>query len=251
MLRVALILAVLAAIGSLVVSFLVTEPTVKDLRTNLASTTQSLEETRGTLSKTEGELKKSKGELEAKSKELDSTKVQLEEATVAAANNKKRADQLDANLAKTTKERNEAQAEVAQWQALGIKPDQVIQLRADLKKTTEAKVALEDEKTIFLKRIGRLENRLAKYEAPDEKVKMPDGLKGNILAVGPLQDFVLLDIGENQGVKERGEFLVRRGTKLIGKVSVVSVDSNRSIANVIPAWRQGDVRIAENDQVLY
>ena len=54
-----------------------------------------------------------------------------------------------------------------------------------------------------------------------------------------------------RSVKERGEFLVRRGSKLIGKVSVVSVDSNRSIANVIPAWRQGDVRIAENDQVLY
>ncbi len=251
MLRVALILAVLAAIGSLVVSFLVTEPTVKDLRTNLASTTQSLEETRGTLTKTEGDLKKTKTELESKSKELDTTKVQLDEASVAAANNKKRADQLDANLAKTTKERNEAQAELAQWQALGVKPDQVVQLRADLKKTSEAKLALEDEKVIFLKRIGRLENRLAKYEAPDEKVKMPDGLKGNILAVGPLQDFVLLDIGENQGVKERGEFLVRRGSKLIGKVAVVSVEANRAIANVIPAWRQGDVRIAENDQVLY
>jgi len=251
MLRVALILAVLAAIGSLVVSFVFTEPTVKDLRTNLATTTQNLQETQTALDKTKSDLKKTSSDLEARSKELDTTKTQLEEATVAASNNKKRADQLDSNLAKTTKERNEAQAELAQWQALGVKPDQVIQIRADLKKTAEAKVALEDEKAIFLKRIGRLENRLAKYEAPDEKVKMPDGLKGSVLAVGPLQDFVLLDIGENQGVKERGEFLIRRGNKLIGKAAVVSVEANRAIANILPAWKQGDVRVAENDQVLY
>jgi len=251
MLRVALILAVLAAIGSLVVSFLVTEPTVKTLRSDLATTQQSLSDTQKTLETAKTDLKKTSAELESKAKALETTKTELEEATAAAANNKKRAEQLDASLAKTTKEKNEAQAELAQWQALGVKPDQVVQMRTDLRKTTEEKDALTEEKNIFLKRITRLENRLSKYEAPDEKVKMPDGLKGNIIAVGPKQDFVLLDIGENQGVKERGEFLIRRGSRLIGKASVVSVEANRAIANIIPAWRQADTIVAEKDQVLY
>jgi hypothetical protein len=29
------------------------------------------------------------------------------------------------------------------------------------------------------------------------------------------------------------------------------VDSNRSIANLLPEWRQGEVAIAEGDKVLY
>ena len=63
--------------------------------------------------------------------------------------------------------------------------------------------------------------------------------------------FVLLDFGENQGALERGELIVRRGDKLVGKVSIVKVQSNRCIANILPQWKQGDVAIAEGDQVLY
>lgn len=251
MLRIALIIALLAAIGSLALTFLHTKPTVETLRGDLASTKTTLEETSGKLAQTSADLKKTAGELETRSKDLESTKTQLEETSTAAANNKRRADQLDATLAKTTKEKNDAQAELAQWQALGVKPDQVVQIRADLRKTLDEKNALAEEKTLFLKNIGFLKNRLAKYETPDQKVELPSGLKGSVIAVGPLQDFVLLDFGENQGALERGELMVRRGDKLVGKVSIVKVQSNRCIANILPQWKQGDVAIAEGDQVLY
>jgi cell shape-determining protein MreC len=251
MLRIALIIALLAAIGSLALSFLHTEPTVSTLRADLATTKGTLVETTGKLTQTTADLKKTAGELETRSKDLESTKTQLEEASTAAANNKRRADQLDATLAKTKKEKEEAQAQLAQWDALGVKPDQVVQMRSDLRKTTDEKNALADEKNVFLKNIVFLKNRLAKYETPDQKVELPAGLKGSVIAVGPLQDFVLLDFGENQGALERGELMVRRGDKLVGKVSIVKVQSNRCIANIIPQWKQGNVAIAEGDQVLY
>jgi len=251
MLRIALILALLAAIGSLTLSFLVTQPTVTDLRTNLASTTQQLGETQATLETTKSELKKTSTELASKSSDLELTRAQLEEVSATAATTKRRADSLEANLTKTTREKNEAQAELAQWQALGIKPDQVTEIRTELKKTIEEKDALSDEKVLFLRNISQLKARLLKYEEPDTKVALPSGLKGNVLAVGPLQDFVLLDIGANNGVLERGEMMVRRGDKLVGKVSIVSVEPTRSIANILPDWRQGDVAVAEGDKVLY
>jgi len=56
-----------------------------------------------------------------------------------------------------------------------------------------------------------------------------------------------LNIGEDQGVKEEGELLVSRGGKLVAKVIVRSMDKNRSIANVIPGWKLGDV--IEGDEV--
>lgn len=251
MLRIALIIALLAAIGSLALTFLHTKPVVEELRTDLTTTKATLEDTSSKLTSTTADLKKTASELETRSKDLESTKTQLEEAATAAANNKKRADSLDAQLAKTTKEKNDAQATLAQWDALGMKPGQVIEIRAQLKETVEARNALAEEKNIFLKRITSLTNRLAKYEAPDQKVILPAGLKGRILEVGPQQDFVLLDFGDNKGALERGELLVRRGDKLVGKVSIVKVQANTSIANVIPTWKQGDVAIAKDDEVLY
>lgn len=251
MLRIALIIALLAAIGSLALTFLHTKPTVETLRADLTSTTADRDDKNTKLTAATADLKKTQGDLESRSKELETTKTQLEEASSAAAANKKRADGLDANLAKTTKERNEAQQELAQWQALNIKPDQIREMRVELKKTADEKNALAEEKVIFLKTISRLENDLAVFVTPDQKVKLPAGLKGSIVAVGPQQDFVLLDIGENQGALKRGELMIRRGDKLIGKVSIVEVKPNTCIANILPQWKQGDVAIAEGDKVLY
>lgn len=251
MLRIALIIALLAAIGSLTVTFLHTKPTVETLRTDLASTKSTLETTTSELNTANSNLKKTAAELETRSKDLESTKTQLEEAATAAANNKKRADKLESDLAKTTKEKNDAQAELAQWQALDVKPSQVVQLRADLKKVTELRDVLKDEGLLKDKRITFLTNRLAKYEAPEQKVILPAGLKGRVLEVGPQQDYVLLNVGENQGVLERGELLVRRGDKLVGKVAIVKVQPNTCIANILPGWKQGDVAVAKDDEVLY
>lgn len=251
MLRIALIIALLAAIGSLALTFLHTKPTVETLRADLVSTTADRDDKNNKLQTATADLGKTKTELESRTKELETTKTQLEEASTAAASNKKRADTLDANLAKTTKERNEAQQELAQWQALNIKPDQIREMRVELKKTADEKNALAEEKVIFLKTITRLENDLAIFVTPEKKVKLPAGLKGNVVAVGPQQDFVLLDFGEDKGALKRGELMVRRGDKLIGKVSIVEVKANSCIANILPQWKQGDVAIAEGDKVLY
>ena len=45
--------------------------------------------------------------------------------------------------------------------------------------------------------------------------------------------------------------MVRKGDKLIGKARIVSVDKNRSIANLLPEWKQGDVAVAAGDKILY
>lgn len=251
MLRIALILALLAAIGSLALSFTVTKPKVDELQANLDSTKTTLQTTEDNLKKTGKELETTKKTLNERSQELDTTKTALETATTEAANLKKRADKLDSDLAKTTREKNDAQNELAQWQALGVKPDQVTQIRADLKKTTDERNALADEKTIFLRNIARLQNELDRYVEPSKKVKLPDGLKGTVIEVDPQGAFVLLDIGEANGVLARGELLVRRGDKLIGKVRIVKVDANRSIGNLLPEWKQGDVAVAKGDAVLY
>lgn len=251
MLRLALILALLASIGGLAVSLLVTKPKVEQLTADLASTQDTLSQTEQQLAETQRKEKAATAAAEQAQLQLTETTAALETTTAEATRQKTRADKLDLDLNKAVSERNQAQAELAQWEALGVQPAQVSQLRADLREVTEERDALEDEKQVFLRSISQLNNRLLKYEAPDQKVKLPDGLRGNVLAVSPEQDFVLLDIGANQGVLERGELMVRRGDQLVGKVRVVTVEPNRSFANILGDWQPANVNVATGDAVLY
>jgi cell shape-determining protein MreC len=98
--------------------------------------------------------------------------------------------------------------------------------------------------------LTRVQNELDRYTGAVEKpVQLPPGTKGNVVAVDPKYDFVILDIGEEQGVLPRAKMMINRDGKLIGKVQITSVQPNRSIANVLPEWKQDEVM--EGDQVLF
>ena len=57
----------------------------------------------------------------------------------------------------------------------------------------------------------------------------------------------MLNIGDEQGVKQDGELLVSRDGKLVAKVVVRTVEKGRSIANIVPGWKLGEV--IEGDEV--
>jgi cell shape-determining protein MreC len=78
---------------------------------------------------------------------------------------------------------------------------------------------------------------------------LPAGTKGEIVAVDPKFDFVVLNIGANQGVLPNAKLLVNRNGKLIAKVKITSVEPTRSIANVLSDWKQDE--LSEGDQVFY
>jgi cell shape-determining protein MreC len=59
--------------------------------------------------------------------------------------------------------------------------------------------------------------------------------------VDPKWQFVVLDVGEDQGIIKDGELLVSRDGKLVAKVVVRSVEKGRSIANLMPGWTFGEV----------
>ena len=78
-------------------------------------------------------------------------------------------------------------------------------------------------------------------------VKLPADLKGKVVVVDPKWDFVVLNIGDDQGVLQDGEMLVSREGKLVAKVIVRTVEKDRCIANVVPGWKLGEM--IEGDKV--
>jgi len=251
MLRLALILALLVAIGGLAVGHFVAKPKVDELKSNLDTTTQNLQQTTEAKNVAETEARNQKMLAEKVSRELTDTKGLLEAAATDAQQQRGRAERLQTELTSVTRQRNEAQETIAAWNVLGLQPGQVAQLQTDLKKVTEERDNYANQEPIFIRNIEQLKTRLARYEGGDEKpVEMP-GLKGKIVAVDPQWDFVILDVGETQGAKERGVVMVRRGDKLIGKARIVTVEPSRSVANLLPGWKQGDIGVEVGDVVLY
>ena len=101
------------------------------------------------------------------------------------------------------------------------------------------------ENGILLSQIEKQSVELSRYTGKSAKITLPRSLNGKITAVDAQFDFVVLDIGENQGAREHGELLVSRGEKLIGKLRILDVKKDHSIANILPDWKQEEVQTGD------
>ena len=247
LLRISLIVAILAGIGAGVVSYLEVSDKIPAL------TKQRDDERTAKVSeitahgKTKTELKKTQGELTQTQTELAETKTDRDKQIARAEAQNKRADTLADKLTKTTAERDEAQNGLASYKATDLTPEQIVKLSKNLKDARFEIEVVNGEKVVLLRTIAKLTNELAKFTLDTPYVKLRADLKGKILVVDPKWDFVVLNIGQDQGVLENGELLVSREGKLVAKVIVRSVEKNRCIANVVPGWKLGEV--IEGDEV--
>lgn len=193
------------------------------------ATKQVLTQTKETLTKTE--------------EELNGTKQQLTTANDALAKTK-------SDLAKAIEDRKAAMAELAKWESTGLKPEGIKPLLDNLKKSEDTIAVLEEEKKILNRTVAELDNRIQILVGPEDYiVKLPPGSKGNIIAVDPKWNFVVLDLGSDKGMLEGGVLMVHRNSKLVGKVRIKEVLPNRSVAHLMAGWKLGDIE--EGDQVLY
>jgi DNA repair exonuclease SbcCD ATPase subunit len=197
----------------------------------------------------EAKLKKTAADLATTQKELAKTKTALDASVAKAEELGKQNSDLAAELDKTRADRDTAQQKLEQWNLIGLEPGQIKAIIAELDKTKKARDAVVDENKLLLKSRNELQARWDKFFGADGPVILPAGLHGKILAVDPKYDFVVLDIGDEQGAKERGELMVNRGGRLIGKVQISRVEKDRCVANILPDWKNGEVM--EGDEVLY
>lgn len=94
------------------------------------------------------------------------------------------------------------------------------------------------------------ENRdlLAQLGYGDSK-QLPRGLTGRVLLVNKDWNFVVINLGSDQGLVSGAEMLMHRGDKLLGRVTISEVERNLAVANLDPASLQG--RVKEGDYVVY
>jgi hypothetical protein len=248
LIRISLIVAIIAGLAVGGLNFIKVKEKIVTLQTNLAEQTARADKAESDLASTRTELKNTSDKLKQTETTLAATTEEKEKFQAEADRQTKRADRLDADLAKTRQERDTARDELASYTGTGYTPQQILAFGKDIKNLQATLAGTESENKVLGQKIKRLQNELDRYVSPEKPIVLPAGLRGKILVADPKWNFVVLNVGEEQGLLPYGELLVNRNGKLVAKIVVQSVQKDRSIANVMPGWQLGD--LLEGDQVI-
>jgi myosin heavy subunit len=249
------ILSIVLTATSAVLGFL-NQDKLKETRKSLVETQIAVNQAKNQLAKTEGDLKTA-----------------LKNTDTAVAEK----DQVASKLSGTVSELEKAKGQVT---TLGTEKTsleaQVTQLTADLQAKTQElqskgtagssarpepssdqEAQLAEQQTLITKLQSELDSSrsqlsvLTKEKQDRLHQRMRNGLEGRVLAVNPAWNFVVLSLGDKNGVVSNAELLVKRGTQLIGKVRVTSVEPSTSIADIVANSVPQGASIAPGDNVIY
>lgn len=78
-----------------------------------------------------------------------------------------------------------------------------------------------------------------------------NSLSARVVAVNKDWGFVVVDAGQARGVTQSSKLLVVRGTQTVGKLSIVTVQDGRTIANILPDTLAQGMEIAPGDRVIF
>jgi hypothetical protein len=240
MLRISLMLAVAAAVAVVAIIHFQLRPQIQKLTTERDQFKALSDQRLARLMKAESHARQLAQELTTTQKQAEAA--QVENGKLADANRRLRTE-FEAAAAKL----HTAKQELARWNATGVTPDRVAFLAGENKALTAKATQLEKENKKILADYAHLKRTL---DAPidDEITPNLPPMKGSVLIVDHKWSFIVLDMGEKDGLRKNGVFMISRAGKLIAKVKVSRVESERSIADILPGWKMSEVK--EGDQVI-
>lgn len=196
-----------------------------------------------------GDIAKVQGDLEIESEKVKAQKLkiaQLDNDSKLAQdkldeNNKKLAD-LRIRLDKLPKD---------------MKPETMVEQINGMKKATaeyQAEVEMkrkevEAEETKMVDARRALDEVVRKIE--DRKKSFDrNSLNARIVAVNADWGFVVVNAGKSVGITDATKLLVTRGGQTVGKLNIVSIQGERTVANIVPETLTAGMSISPGDQVI-
>ncbi len=233
-------------------------------KTKLDAARESLTSGEAKITQTQQALASTKKELAEANTNLTTAKAERDQATSQVASLQSDVEKAKADVTSLTTQKTAAESQVAQLQA----DNQAKQKELDDLKTASTtaqptgpspeQVAKEKEQETLITQLQqKVENQtaeLSKYRQADEDRKqglMRPGTEGQVLAVNPAWNFVVLSLGDKNGVVNNAELLVKRGRQLIGKVRVTSVEPSTSVADIVSNSVPQGIVINPGDRVIY
>jgi len=94
-------------------------------------------------------------------------------------------------------------------------------------------------------------NRILGANGTPEEVLELGATKGNVGAVNTEWGFVVVNMGSNQGVTVDSKLLVKRGLQMIGKVNIIQINPNQTVADINPNDLIPGQQILPGDTVVF
>jgi len=216
-----------------------------------------------TVSQTKAQLTKAQGDLKTASQNLASTVTEKDQLTSRLSGVQTDLEKTKAQMAQLTNDRTSLEAQISQLTAdLQAKAQELEQKTTPgaanpAESGTDQQAQLAEQQTLISKLQGDLDSarfQLATLQKEKEdrmQQKMRNGLSGRVLAVNPAWNFVVLSLGDKNGVVNNAELLVKRGSQYIGKVRVTSVEPSTSIADIVANSVPQGTAISPGDNVIY
>ncbi|HEY5036844.1 MAG TPA: hypothetical protein VII74_06905 [Chthoniobacterales bacterium] len=127
-------------------------------------------------------------------------------------------------------------------------------VKAQLADVKQELAAAEAEKSLLADKVQAAQDRVAALEAANKR-RGPGAsmaaVHGKVLAVNQAYNFVVLSVGERQGMVANAELLVMREGSLIGKIRISSVEPTTSIGDIISNSLPRGVEVQPGDTVVY
>lgn len=248
LIRIFLAIAIAAGIAVVALNFVEVKTKIETLVSQRDTEHNGRVAAEGELKTTKADLATTKNKLKDTQDQLASTQKERDDAVATADTATKKAADLSDKLGKTTDELNTTKSDLAQYVDTGFKPAQLLTIGKQLKGLQDEVAATTDENKVLSHKVANLNNQISELTIQDYHVPLPPNLKGKVLVADPKWDFVVLNVGEDQGAAQHGELLVCRDGRLVAKLRIETVEKGRSIANVMPGWKLGDVM--EGDEVI-
>lgn len=196
-----------------------------------------------------GDIAKVQGDLEIESEKVKAQKLkiaQLDNDSKLAQdkldeNNKKLAD-LRIRLDKLPKD---------------MKPETMVEQINSMKKATaeyqaevemkRKEVEAEEAKMVDARRaldevVRKIEDRKKSFDR--------NSLNARIVAVNADWGFVVVNAGKSVGITDATKLLVTRGGQTVGKLNIVSIQGERTVANIVPETLSAGMSVSPGDQVI-
>ena len=186
--------------------------------------------------------------------DVEAEKVKAQKLKIAQADNDTKRAQED--LDDRNKKLEELKLKLAKLPK-GVKPETLVEDINNIKKTiAELQAKAEEKKKEVTSEEAKadearkgLDDIIRKIEDRKKSFER-NGLMAQVVAVNRDWGFVVVDAGQSKGITEATKLLVTRGTQTVDKLSIVSVQGERTIANILPDTLAEGMSIAPGDRVI-
>lgn len=201
---------------------------------------------------------------------LDTSKVANQQAKTANQQAKANLDLAADDLRRKTKESEGLAAEyegkkneLAEFAVIEekLKGRSIEQIQAEFERLTQEKSTLEKEREDLEGQVVKIQDaydkNVKKIEELDQREQKRreqlalTGIEADIIAINREFGFVILNAGSEHGVSPDSGLLVQRGVDRVGRLRIVSVEPQITVADIVPGSVNPGVQLMVRDKVIF